>query len=117
MINVESTYPENIDPLGYFSDVTLAQKDIMDQYNDLIEKHNYTEAYKLVSESPIFGWFADYLNAIENRIHATQVYLTDTYLIHHPDQNLYDETEPTIFKDQNKERELAVGDVWISTAE
>lgn len=117
MIDATSTFPDAIDTLYYHSDVTIGQQETMDEYTSLVNQKRYSEAYKLISNSSIFGWFADYFNMIENRINATQTYLTNTVKVEHPDQNLYTETEPTEFADQNKTRDLAVGDVWISTYE
>lgn len=114
MIETESKFPDEIDPLYYHSDISIGQQEIMDQYDALIAKNQYTEAYKLISEASVFGWFADYFNMIENRINTTQTFLTNTVDVQHPDQNLYTTEEPTQFVDQNKTRDLAVNDVWIS---
>lgn len=117
MISTTSTFPDSIDPLYYHSDVSIGQQEVMDQYNSYIAARNYTAAYALISEYSIFGWFADYFNMIENRISAVQAYLIDTMKADHPDQNLYTEEEPTTFTDQNRTRDLAVDDVWVSTYE
>lgn len=115
MIETTSNFPDEIDTLGYHSDVTIGQQEIMDQYDTLVAQNRYTEAYKLISESSIFGWFADYFNMLENRIYSTQVFLTNTLQVQHPDQNLYTTDEPTEFADNTRTRDLAVDDVWIST--
>ena len=117
MTDVTSKFPNEIDPLSYYSDVTISQQTIMDQYNDYITQGQYSSAYDLIDQSTIFGWFASYFNMIENRISSTQTYLTKTLSAEHPDQNLYTESEPTEFADANKTRDLAVGDVWVSTYE
>lgn len=116
MINVTSTFPTSPDVPGYWSDVNIAQKATMDQYNAYIAAGEYSKAYALISESNIFGWFADYMNAIENRILALQTFLSDTLTVKHPDQCMYNSTEPTVFKDQNSERALAVDNVWVTNA-
>lgn len=114
MINASSQFPTEYDYPGYWSDVSISQKSTMDEYEAYIAAGKYTEAYELISQSNVFGWYADFLNAIENRIRALQVYLTDTLEVQHPDQDMYDDDEPTVFKDQNSERELAVDDVWVT---
>lgn len=115
MIDATSVFPDDIDPLGYHSDVTIGQKDTMDQYDSLVAQKRYSEAYALIKDSNIFGWFADYFNLIENRISSLQTYLTNTLEVEHPDQNLYTNIVPTEFADKNKTRELKEGDTWIST--
>lgn len=115
MIDSASKFPDEIDTLRYYSDVTISQKDTMDEYVKLIGEKKYTEAYELISESTIFGWFADYFNMVENRICSTQKYLVEEAALKHPDQNLYSTDEPTQFVDYGNNRELAVDDVWIST--
>ena len=117
MIETTSNFPDEIDTLGYHSDVTIGQQEIMDEYESLVAQNRYAEAYKLISESSIFGWFADYFNMLENRIYSTQVFLTNTLKVQHPDQNLYIDTVPTEFVDKNKTRELREGDTWISTSD
>lgn len=117
MIDAASNFPTSVDPLEYYSDVSIGQKEIMDQYDNYIAKNQYTEAYKLISESSIFGWFADYFNMVENRINSVQTYLTDMVQVEHPDQNLYTASVPVIFQDANKTRNLKNGDVWISTSD
>lgn len=115
MIDATSVFPDDIDSLGYHSDVTIGQKETMDQYDSLVAQKRYSEAYALIKDSNIFGWFADYFNLIENRISSLQTYLTNTLKVEHPDQNLYTNTVPTEFADKNKTRELKEGDTWIST--
>lgn len=116
MIDPLSYFPDKIDPLGYWSDVSISQEDIMNQYNSYIAlgtQEGYTAAYDLINQSAIFGWFANYLNAIENRICSLQDYLTNQNFTH-PDQNLYTTAEPTQFSDITSTRALAVNDVWIT---
>ena len=115
MIDPSSKFPDEIDTLDYFSDVTLSQKDTTDEYVSLVNAKRYTEAYDVISNSSIFGWFADYFNMIENRINAVQSYLITNEKQKHPDQSLFSSDEPTSFVDYSNDRELADNDVWIST--
>lgn len=116
MINPSSKYPDSYDTPGYWSDISISQVAEKNQYDSDIAAGKYSDAYNTVGDTNIFGWFADYFNAIENRIYALQVFLSDTLVVQHPDQDMYDSTEPTVFRDVNKERALAVDDVWVTNA-
>ncbi len=70
-----SGYPEQIDPLIFFQDVDLEKQKIMQVYNDLISQGKYGKASEYISRQEIHGYFADYFNAIENRIYNLQEYL------------------------------------------
>lgn len=70
-----SNYPDSIDPLIFFQDVSLEKLEIMKVYNDLIAQGKYSEANEYISNQEIYGYFADYLNAIENRIYNLQAHL------------------------------------------
>lgn len=76
MINVESQYPNEIDPMLFFQDNSLDKVDIINTYNNLIAQKKYNEANEFISQQEnIHGYFADYFNAIENRIESLQEYL------------------------------------------
>lgn len=94
LCNPLSFYPDKIDPLIFFQDVNLEQLEIMDTYNDLIKKGKYTEANEYINnQSGICGYFADFLNAIENRIYNLQTHL----LTIEPKQPfIYSDEEPVI---------------------
>ena len=64
-----------MDPLIFFQDINLTQLEILEIYNDLIRHGKYTEANELLNNQDICGYFADYLNAIENRIYNLQSHL------------------------------------------
>lgn len=70
-----SGYPEKIDPLIFFQDVDLEKQKNMQEYNNLIAKGEYNKANEYISKQEICGYFADYFNAIENRIYNLQGYL------------------------------------------
>lgn len=70
-----SGYPERIDPLIFFQDVDLEKQKIMQEYNDLISQGKYDKANEYISKQEICGYFADYFNAIENRIYNLQEHL------------------------------------------
>jgi len=76
LCNPLSFYPAKIDPLIFFQDVDLDNVEIMGIYNDLISKGKYSEANEYInSQEGICGYFADFFNAIENRIYNLQEHL------------------------------------------
>lgn len=76
MINVESQYPNNIDPMLFFQDNSLDNIDIINTYNNLIAQQKYNEANEYINQQEnVHRYSADYFNAIENRIYSLQNYL------------------------------------------
>lgn len=60
----------------FFQDNSLEKVDIMQQYNELIAQEKYSEANDYINQQEgVYGFFADYLNLIENRIYSLQDYL------------------------------------------
>ena len=76
LINSMSSYPDKIDDMTFFQDCDLENIHIMNTYQDLLAKGQYREANRYIDQQEgIYGIFADYLNAIENRIYNLQEYL------------------------------------------
>lgn len=76
LCNPLSFYPDKIDPLIFFQDVNLSKVEIMNTYDNLIKQGKYTEANEYINnQEGIYGYFADFLNAIENRIYNLQTHL------------------------------------------
>lgn len=94
LCNPVSFYPDKIDPLLFFQDISLENVEIMNTYERLIKKSRYSEASEYIkSQKGIFGYFADFLNAIENRIYNLQEHL----LTIEPKQPfVYSDTEPVL---------------------
>lgn len=97
LCNPLSFYPAKVDPLLFFQDINLENKEIMDTFDILIHKGKYDEAKEYIdSQKGICGYFADFLNAIENRIYNLQAHL----LTIEPKQPfIYSDTEPVLVKD------------------
>ncbi len=76
LCNVTSHYPDGIDQMIFFQDNNLEKTDIINTYDELINQGNYTEAGKYISQQQnVYGYFADFFNAIENRIYNLQNHL------------------------------------------
>lgn len=76
LCNTISYYPSGIDPMIFFQDNNLEKIEIINTYNDLVSNGKYTEASNYINQQEgIYGYFADFFNAIENRIYNTQKYL------------------------------------------
>ena len=78
LCNTISHYPDGVDPMIFFQDVSLDKMDIINEYNQKISQGKYSEASKFISQQEdICGYFADFFNAIENRIYNLQKHLLD----------------------------------------
>ncbi len=76
LCNTVSYYPNEIDPMIFFQDNDLEKVDIINTYNNFISQGKYTEASNYINQQEgIYGYFADFFNAIENRIFKLQEYL------------------------------------------
>ena len=77
MINTMSIYPNGIDKMMFFQDNSLDNIEIINTYENLISQGKYDEANKFLSKQQenVYGFFADYFNALENRIYNLQKYL------------------------------------------
>lgn len=94
LCNPLSFYPDKIDPLIFFQDVNLEKVEILNIYDNLIKKGKYSEASEYInSQEGICGYFANFLNAIENRIYNLQEHL----LTIEPKQPfIYSDEEPEV---------------------
>lgn len=76
LCNPMSFYPAKVDPLIFFQDINLEKADVMETYHHLIRKQKYDLANEYIrSQEGICGYFAVFLNAIENRIYNLQEHL------------------------------------------
>lgn len=77
LYNPISNYPDSVDPMIFFQDIDLTQTEIMKAYDRLISHGCHREANDFINDQEgICGYFADYFNAIENRIYSLQEYLS-----------------------------------------
>ena len=80
-----SDYPNKIDDMTFFQDNNLENIEIINHYNHLIAQGKYNEASDYISQQEgIYGFFADFLNLIENRIYTLQEYLLNKPLKKQP---------------------------------
>ena len=71
-----SHYPDEVDPMVFFQDNDLEKTETINHYENLIAQGKYTEANAYMDQQEgIYGYFADFFNALENRIHSLQDYL------------------------------------------
>lgn len=76
MMNVVSLYPNATDEMFFFQDNNLDNIEVINSYNNLITQGKYHEASNYINQhEEVYGFFANYLNAIENRIYNLQEYL------------------------------------------
>lgn len=71
-----SYYPEKIDEMTFFQDNDIEKMETIHTYNNLISQGCYNAANDFISkQNGIYGFFADFLNLIENRIYNLQAFL------------------------------------------
>lgn len=76
LCNTMSIYPDGVDPMIFFQDNSLEKLEIINEYEKLISQGKYNEANTFINQQEdIYGYFADFFNALENRIYALQEYL------------------------------------------
>lgn len=76
LCNTTSIYPNGIDSMMFFQDNNLEKLEIINEYEKLIAQGKYKEANDFIeNKQGIYGYFADFFNALENRIYNLQEYL------------------------------------------
>lgn len=107
LCNTTSYFPNGIDPMIFFQDNDLEHIDIINNYNKLIALGKFTDANEYIKlHNGIYGYFADYFNAIENRIYNWQDYL----LKKEPIKKQYVCFDPT---DTQIEPDIEEGMLWL----
>ena len=103
MRNTQTVFPHGVDELQFFSDISLDQVPIMENYLRLLNSGNYTSASEYLKNSGVFYYGAWFLNMMENRLRTIGNYLTNL-----EDLNLvtYSDSEPS-------ESEVFDGMNWI----
>lgn len=100
--NPTSYFPDKIDEMVFFQDINLENYKILETYESLISCGNFDEANEFISQqSSLYGYFADFFNAIENRIYNCQNYLLNK---EKKRPVLFSETEPTTLEN---------GMIWV----
>ena len=104
MRNTQTVFPNDVDELQFFSDISIDQVPIMENYLRLLNSGNYTSASEYLKNSGVFYYGAWFLNMMENRLRTIGNYLTNL-----EDLNLvtYSDSEPS-------ESEVFDGMNWIS---
>ena len=104
MRNTQTVFPNGVDELQFFSDISIDQVPIMENYLRLLNSGNYTSASEYLKNSGVFYYGAWFLNMMENRLRTIGNYLTNL-----EDLNLvtYSDSEPS-------ELEVFDGMNWIN---
>lgn len=92
MKNTLSIFPNGIDDLIYFSDISLDQVEVMNQYQKLLNEGKYTEASQLLDSSEVSFYGAYLLNILENRLNKIGKYLLTK---EKPIANIYQDEQPS----------------------
>src|SRR5574344_913765 len=77
MRNTQTVFPNGVDELQFYSDISIDQVPIMENYLRLLNSGNYTSASEYLKNSGVFYPRAWFLNMIENRLRTIGNYLTN----------------------------------------
>ncbi len=98
LYNINSSYPDQIDPLIFFQDIDIDHLEQMQHFQNLIQQGRYTEASEYINQqNGIHGAFAGLFNLIENRIYALQNYLLAKQRIN---PHYFSKTKPDILENE-----------------
>ena len=103
MRNTQTVFPNGVDELQFFSDISIDQVPIMENYLRLLNSGNYTSASEYLKNSGVFYYGAWFLNMMENRLRTIGNYLT----------NLEDLELVTYSDSEPSELEVFDGISWI----
>lgn len=104
MRNTQTVFPNGVDELQFFSDISIDQVPIMENYLRLLNSGNYTSASEYLKNSGVFYYGAWFLNMMENRLRTIGNYLT----------NLEDLELVTYSDSEPSETEVFDGMNWIN---
>ena len=104
MRNTQTVFPNGVDELQFFSDISIDQVPIMENYLRLLNSGNYTSASEYLKNSGVFYYGAWFLNVMENRLRTIGNYLT----------NLEDLELVTYSDSEPSELEVFDGMNWIN---
>ena len=113
LCNSASYYPNKVDEMIFFQDNNLEKIEIMNHYNSLIAQGDYSEANDYINQQEgVYGFFADFLNLIENRIYTLQEYLLQKPpkkqpFIYYDEEIRFPMEELHIFSDTDEEEDLS----------
>ena len=103
MRNTQTVFPNGVDELRFYSDISIDQVPIMENYLRLLNSGNYTSASEYLKNSGVFYYGAWFLNMMENRLRTIGNYLT----------NLEDLELVTYSDSEPSESEVFDGMNWI----
>lgn len=103
-----SSFPTEVDPLLFYQDLSIDQKEIADKYYELIRNEQYQEAadYLANEGKDLNGLFARFMNLLTDRLYTTEEYLKTNV---HKREMVYFETE--------RPESVQHGTIWISKRE
>lgn len=102
MYNVKSLFPENVDDLIFYQDVSLSNLSNKQYHESLIKSKRYTDASKYLKEqSNLHSYSAGLFNLIQNRIYCLQKYLQEKQKYN---PHYYSSTAPETIKQ---------GEIWV----
>lgn len=121
--NIDSGYPNKVDPWIFFKDTTNLNEYDYEQYRVIANSQRYDKATRYAYGADIDIYDANLMNLIQNRIYALQTYLQPRSKEHHlsyesvdPGITLIDPIEELV-TDTNEEITTEDGQVLITDAQ
>lgn len=97
MKNDQSVFPDQYDPLIFFSDADLDNSIVYQQYYTLYNAEQYTQASTFLNNSDVDFYGAWLLNLIENELYAIESNMSQ-FVDEKPKLAAYSSTEPSGYK-------------------
>lgn len=93
MKDYSSVFPESIDSLNFFQDISIDKLSIMETHQRMIANGTYSAASEYLNEQDVTFYGAWLLNMFEERLIAIENYVL--YTLEKPDLTTYNDIEPT----------------------
>ena len=93
MKDYSSVFPDNVDKLNFFQDISIDKIPIMEKHQRMIAQKTYSAASEYLNEQDITFYGAWVLNMFEERLIAIENYIL--YQLEKPNLTTYKDIEPT----------------------
>jgi len=99
--------------MTFFQDNNLEKLEIINHYDNLIAQGKYSEASNYINhQEKVYGYFACYLNLIENRIYSLQEHLLNKPpkkqpFIYYDEEEHFSIDDLHVFTDTDEEEEIS----------
>lgn len=93
MKDSSTVFPDYVDDLNFFQDISIDKLPVMTKYNEMISRGSYSEASEYINQQDVTFYGAWVLNMLENRLIAIEDFIIHS--LEKPDLTIYGDIEPT----------------------